>query len=284
MKVLGDDSKSVDEKREVSERELHVSAEALKRNPKSYSAWYQRQWVLTKGFCVPQHELNFVEARLDEDERNFHAWNYRQFLVGFSGRSAQDELDFSKKKIEQNFSNFSAWHYRTKFLPLAHHAAGTKTLSDLVQHGSQKASSTTSNPVPLNVLGEEYEIVHSAFATDCEDSSAWFYYRWLLKQSLLHWQMCEESEDMAESKKTILEMVERETSWLEQDLLSLDPNAKWPCLAITWLAEIKTHCTAEHKDEPGNNMKDKLDLLVSIDVQRRGFYEDTMKGQASVVI
>lgn len=284
MKVLDDDSKSVDEKREVSERELHVSAEALKRNPKSYSGWHQRKWVLAKGFCVPQHEFNFVEARLDEDERNFHAWNYRQFLVEFSGRSPQEELEYSKKKIEQNFSNFSAWHYRTKFLPLAYQMPETRTLSDLMESGSQEKCSPKRTPVPLNILDEEYEIVHSAFATDCEDSSAWFYYRWLLKQSLVHWKMCEVSKDTEDSVKSILEIVERETSWLEQDILSLDPNAKWPCLAIAWLIEIKAHCLGEKKGDQGMNMKENLELLVSVDGQRRGFYEDSLKGQASLVI
>jgi len=60
--------------------ELKITAAALMRNPKSYSAWHHRAWVVanwTDSISLPD-ELALCGRMLDADERNFHCWNYRR--------------------------------------------------------------------------------------------------------------------------------------------------------------------------------------------------------------
>ncbi|GMH39349.1 hypothetical protein BSKO_07247 [Bryopsis sp. KO-2023] len=291
QKVFIDKEKSVDEKRAISEKELQVSAEALKRNPKSYSAWHQRRWVVEKGYTVPRHELLFVEARLEEDERNFHAWNYRQFLAAHAGRSPEEELEFSRKKIDQNFSNFSAWHYRTKFLPLVGRAKGTTTLTQLVEEENKTPKAgigVGGDLVPVEMLEEEYEIVHSAFVTDSQDSSSWFYYRWLLGHSIAHCTRPMPTEEKSNAVRRLLEFIDGEKTKLETEHLSVEPDAKWPCLAVAWLEEIVAHFADDGGGGGGNSggkvVKDIFAKLMGLDVQRKGFYRHAMNGETSLVI
>ena len=63
--------------------------------------------------------------------------------------------------IEENFSNYSAWHQRSKLLPLIF----------TEKEEFQKA------------IADELEIVQNAFYTMPNDSSAWFYHRWLVNQN-----------------------------------------------------------------------------------------------------
>lgn len=275
----------MDDKCAASDRELQVSAVALKRNPKSYSAWHQRQWVLSKGYCVPEREFLFVEEKLEEDERNFHAWNYRQFLAGFAGHSPEEELEFSQKKIEQNFGNFSAWHYRTKFLPLVCQKSKSVTLSDLVENKpGQTWRCEAHMNIPQDILNHEYSTLHSAFATDTEDSSAWFYFRWLLTQSLTVWEKSPEAKGKEMALKNLLEITHREQEWLKNELLPLNPDSKWPNAAIMWIQEIRNQCKQDVNCSPDSDRGTEFLRLVELDSQRGGFYTDLKSGQASIVI
>lgn len=40
--------------------ELALIERALQKNPKSYSAWHHRRWIVAKGFCSLERELQLV--------------------------------------------------------------------------------------------------------------------------------------------------------------------------------------------------------------------------------
>uniref|UniRef100_A0A383VPP4 Geranylgeranyl transferase type-2 subunit alpha n=1 Tax=Tetradesmus obliquus TaxID=3088 RepID=A0A383VPP4_TETOB len=204
--------------------ELALTQACLQENPKSYSTWHHRKWVVAQGLADLAKELKLVGSALALDGRNFHAWNYRQFVVKLMGVHAEEELSYTSSLIAADFSNYSAWHYRTMLLPrLYNEDIATVSFDELMataseQKQQQQASSTTaasdsaaaddssqqaaavalratgcftgtasqSRPIPLHVLEQEYEMVHQAFATDSADQSPWIYYRWLLGNSLAH--------------------------------------------------------------------------------------------------
>ncbi|GAA5863721.1 hypothetical protein JCM3774_001227 [Rhodotorula dairenensis] len=161
------------------ETDLQLTNAALRSNPKNYSVWEHRKWVL---HAMPSAdwgaELALVDMYLQKDGRNFHTWDYRRYLLGTllteegaappSSRSdtrpaptLRTELAFTTRKISENFSNFSAWHYRTKLL------------ARLWADDDSSAEYTT-------MLTEEFELVRQALWSDPNDQSAWLYHRWLI--------------------------------------------------------------------------------------------------------
>ncbi|XP_058177388.1 geranylgeranyl transferase type-2 subunit alpha [Anopheles ziemanni] len=151
----------------VFDRELGFTEMCLMVNPKSYCAWHQRCWILENAPEANwQKEVDLCTKYLKLDERNFHCWDYRRYVVQKAGVSAEKEFAFCTEKIEKNFSNYSSWHYRSKLLPLLY-----PNVDD------------PSRPISEEKLKEELELVLTAAFTDPNDSSAWFYQRWLLGYS-----------------------------------------------------------------------------------------------------
>ncbi|XP_010475361.1 PREDICTED: geranylgeranyl transferase type-2 subunit alpha 2-like [Camelina sativa] len=158
----------------ILDKELEVVENALKRNLKSYGAWYHRKWVLSKGQCSSlDKELQLLNKyqKLDDEIkknlvlRNFHLWNYRRFVVELTKTSEQDELQHTTDMINDNFSNYSAWHNRSVLL------------SSLV---AKKADGF----MPKETIRREFDYVHNAIFTEEDDQSGWFYYLWLLDQTV----------------------------------------------------------------------------------------------------
>uniref|UniRef100_H2ZGZ6 Geranylgeranyl transferase type-2 subunit alpha n=1 Tax=Ciona savignyi TaxID=51511 RepID=H2ZGZ6_CIOSA len=156
-------TKSTEELLESFQAELSFIQNCLKNNPKSYSCWNHRCFVL---LTMPEpdwkKELQLCNLFLQYDERNFHCWDYRRFVVQHSAVLPGDEINFTHKLIENNFSNYSSWHHRSKLLPI------------------QCPDLNDPNRIGEKMLLEELELVQNAFFTDPNDQSAWFYHRWLL--------------------------------------------------------------------------------------------------------
>ncbi|XP_062115761.1 geranylgeranyl transferase type-2 subunit alpha 1 [Humulus lupulus] len=155
-----------DSVKSVLDEELRVVESALRQNFKSYGAWHHRKWVLSKGHSSIDYELRLLDRFQKADARNFHAWNYRRFVAALMKRSEEDELNYTTDMIDNNFSNYSAWHNRSLLL--------SSLLEKKVQGFSSKE----------NALSDEIELVHQAIFTDPDDQSAWFYYLWLLDQTM----------------------------------------------------------------------------------------------------
>lgn len=158
-------SGDTDEVKVLLEKENDLTQHCLMNDPKSYGAWHHRGWAIAQ-MSDPEWstEVQLTSKFLHMDERNFHCWDYRRFVLSqlpqLSGKGS--ELQFSTDAIHVNFSNYSAWHYRSKLLPLVHPC--DKSLIGITEQ----------------VRRDELDLVQNAAFTDPEDSSAWFYHRWLL--------------------------------------------------------------------------------------------------------
>ena len=175
--------KAQEKEKETLLKELYFTQQALMRNPKSYWCWNQREWATQRlsrmSACPWEKELALCGQLLHHDARNckfllnqphqsthstqVHCWNYRRYVVAQSHISHEAELKFTTNLIEENFSNYSAWHQRSKLLPLI--------FTDPEEYH--------------RAIDEELEVVKNAFYTMPNDSSAWFYHRWLINQNPL---------------------------------------------------------------------------------------------------
>ncbi|KAH8418475.1 hypothetical protein KR009_004817 [Drosophila setifemur] len=143
--------------------ELDLTEQCLMVNPKSYNAWHHRCWTLEQNPRADwQRELHLCNKYLKFDERNFHTWDYRRYVTHKAGVPAVHELEFCTEKIKVNFSNYSSWHHRSLLLPQLY-------------PNQQRV-----RPISEEKLQQELEMVLTAAFTDPNDSSAWFYQRWLL--------------------------------------------------------------------------------------------------------
>ena len=295
---MPDEQPELSAAKKASDGELALTQACLMENPKSYSTWHHRKWVVTKGLCDLNAELKLVTRALDQDSRNFHAWSYRKLIVGLMKRGGDGELAYSEEKIAHAVSNYSAFHYRTTLLP---------------REGGDEEQGGRAGLIPSTVLDEEFDMVHQAFATDCKDQSPWMYYRWLLGQCQTHLEAARGvSRDKEEEARCCLASVyEREKERMKEDHLAAEPDAKWPLLTRAVLSEClhrltlgEDLATAAGEDlakaagedlatAAGEDLataagicsesREIYERLVVLDPMRSGFYTDALEGRASLM-
>ncbi|XP_013133940.1 PREDICTED: geranylgeranyl transferase type-2 subunit alpha [Papilio polytes] len=238
---------SEEDLKKMYDDELSLTEYCLKKNPKSYCAWHQRMWVLTTRSDPDwKNELDLCNTYLKLDERNFHTWNYRRFVVGQCKPPLQDEFDYTTEKLLDNFSNYSAWHYRSKMLlQLYPDVEGGRPIQD-IHHK------------------HELKMVINAAFTDPDDTSAWFYQRWLLGAvktsiNLVACTMTESKITVAFSKPVPLDYVQSSTQiFINNNVL----NGEW------------VSCCGYQYDSLWI-LKHKVDLITDTDVKAE--YENENK-------
>jgi geranylgeranyl transferase type-2 subunit alpha len=224
--------------------ELELTQAGLMANPKSYCCWHHRRWAIEWGPLDSQipRELKLCDKLLALDARNFHCWQYRRFLTERAALPRAQLLDFVDKQITADFSNYSAWHERTRLIDLGQTRAASSGPADATAGGGA--------PVDPSQLRAELELVRNAFYTAPEDSSAWFYHRWLLARA----EAAVAGPDAAGAE--VYALLQAELAMV-RELLELEPGTKWPLLtgarvclllggqaerkqARAWLAELST--------------------------------------------
>ncbi|CAG9461318.1 unnamed protein product [Pedinophyceae sp. YPF-701] len=270
---------------EALSAELALTQKALERNPKAYCAWHHRRWALGLADADVASEVPLLDKLLAMDPRNFHAWGHRRWVAARLGLSPAQELAHTSRLIEQNFSNYSAWHYRSMLLPLVHPAEGppAERMPDLEAAPSGGAAPARRG-VSRVALEGELEILRQAVFTEPEDQSAWMYHRWALACCMGHVEAARAQGGAAEAdaRAWLARVVAGEQGAMEE-LLALEPDAKWPLLTRARLRGLAAGAAG------GGNKGAELDgggeyeRLAGIDPDRRGFYADAAAGRAHVV-
>uniref|UniRef100_A0A1I7ZPA6 Geranylgeranyl transferase type-2 subunit alpha n=1 Tax=Steinernema glaseri TaxID=37863 RepID=A0A1I7ZPA6_9BILA len=146
--------------------ELSLCVEALKKDCKSYTAWFHRFWAFERH---PNRdvsaEIKNCDLALTVDQRNFHAWDHLRSVARLAQLGSQEAVDFSTKRLTHDVSNYSAYHYRATELP--------NVRPDTV-HGMK---------INIEALKEEIALVNGCGATEPKDQSPWRYALWLLDQA-----------------------------------------------------------------------------------------------------
>ncbi|KAL4145767.1 hypothetical protein PRNP1_011643 [Phytophthora ramorum] len=232
------------ERHEMAKTELKLTLDALQRNPKSYSAWFQRRWIVDQGLADLKKEIGLCDRLLELDERNFHCWNYRRHVCKLAGVAEEDQLAFTTQKIEQNFSNYSALHHRSITLP---------------------------EPLTADVLFDEIGLVQQAVFTEPDDQSAWFYYRWLLTSMV---------ELVESSAGDAVGFLKSQVQWLGE-LLEMETEAKWVVVTVADLHSRLGAITEVHGWEESKKQSVELyERAIALDPDHRRYYEDMMKKSA----
>ena len=172
--VLDCIAKTPAERSSLLNAELDLSFKALLKNPKCYSAWHHRLWVLDLDAEPVDREMALCTKMLTMDARNFHCWNYRRAVAERAKATPQSEFEFTTTKINENFSNYSAWHYRTVLIPRIYSHAWLEATDASPAERDQRRHAYD------EFIDAEFQLVKGAFYTEPEDQSAWLYHRWLL--------------------------------------------------------------------------------------------------------
>lgn len=215
----------------VRDAELSLTVDCIRKNPKSYGAWYHRQWVLMHFEADVPQEFNLCSQFLAIDERNFHCWNYRRWVadtfVQDDTARIQQELEFSTDKINQNFSNYSAFHHRSCY----------------IKRCSQDAD---------EALKQEFDLVQNALFTEPDDQSAWWYYSFLITWAR---QIADGGKDM-----WLETLVDEQTDVL-QSLLEVEETNKWARVTLVRLLEVKAHVKRRAAQDFSNVVEQRRVLL-----------------------
>ena len=210
-----------------------------------------------------------------------------EFLIILLGQDEKEIIDkewkFTEEKINQNFSNGSAFHYRSillQFMLENQCPPSDSSLSDNRDKAIEKR-----NYKKLELIANELDTVHSAFFTEPDDQTPWWYYRFLIKWAFSAINI----KDMDPTKAgttdfiyldSIKSLLHNECNVIN-DLIETENNCcKWGYLSLHFV--LKTLATLEKNSDEKRTVwvaeaYKCLDRLKDIDPDRSRRYECLMQ-------
>lgn len=268
---------NVKARHDILVKELEFVLKKLKQSPKSYWIWNHRVWCLKLDKLSNWlMELQLIETFLKVDSRNYHAWSYRRLIAGFMKNDPEftksdelidfDEFKFTTKMINKDISNYSAWHNRSQLIvklflksPKVETQDGDKYASEYVEVFAEKDK--------IGFLKKELSLVKTAIYTDPEDSSVWFYLKWLISDYFI---------DELTSTEEVLKLLEKLSGDVEElNEVEFDDNGvenKW-CL-ITEVYLMKRLFKLRKSPQDSERFHEILNKLKLLDIMRTERYKE----------
>lgn len=98
-------------KREMSERALELTTEALQLNPANYTVWQYRRDILAALKSDLHVELAKCEVVILENAKNYQVWHHRRCIVELLNDSSH-ELTLTAAVLDMDAKNYHAWQHR----------------------------------------------------------------------------------------------------------------------------------------------------------------------------
>jgi len=103
--------RGVMKKREMSERALNLTEDAIEMNAANYTVWHYRRLILKAIGSDLRKELLFCQEMIEENPKNYQVWHHRRVIVEWVG-DASKEKRITQNIFSQDSKNYHAWEHR----------------------------------------------------------------------------------------------------------------------------------------------------------------------------
>lgn len=97
--------------REMSERALALTTEALQLNPANYTVWQYRRDIMAALEWDLHVELSNCEDVILDNAKNYQVWHHRRCIVELLN-DASHELSLTAEVLAMDAKNYHAWQHR----------------------------------------------------------------------------------------------------------------------------------------------------------------------------